>query len=50
VTVQVHKVLVAIEAVDEKNHGRGVALSRIQGVLNQLPPGMTWSFRKGEEQ
>jgi hypothetical protein len=49
-TAPVHRILVAIEAVDEKNFGREVAVSRITKVLDQLPPGMTWRFRKGEDQ
>lgn len=43
-----HVIVVAIEAVDEKNFGREVAVSRITKVLDQLPPGMSWSIRKGE--
>ena len=46
----VHKILVAIEAVDEKGFGREVAVSRITKVLDQLPPGMSWRIRKGEGQ
>lgn len=49
-TVPVHKILVAIEAVDEKNYGRQVAVSRITKVLDQLPPGITWRIQKGEGQ